>query len=170
VLRFVERHRGFCQGLIGPWGHRYPQDGAPGPAIGFLQEAVRWWDQWLKGIDTGIANGPRLRLWLQDAVPPRVAYPVRTGRWIADPEIERRQLALGDGTLGGPAAEEVVHDWHSAQTVGVDAGIWCGWGGPTDFPGDQRGEDGRSLTFTAAPTVRARRDRRLPVAPRARGR
>ena len=36
-------------GLIGPWAHVYPQDGKPGPAIGFLQEAVRWWDHWLKG-------------------------------------------------------------------------------------------------------------------------
>ena len=35
-----------------------PYEGVPGPAIGFLQEAVRWWDQWLKGIDSGIMDGP----------------------------------------------------------------------------------------------------------------
>ena len=39
-------------GLIGPWAHLYPHDGKPGPAIGFLQEAVRWWDHWLKGRDS----------------------------------------------------------------------------------------------------------------------
>src|SRR5690242_13008433 len=38
-------------GLIGPWAHIYPQDGSPGPAIGFLQEATRWWDHWLKDED-----------------------------------------------------------------------------------------------------------------------
>ena len=36
-------------GLVGPWGHKYPHNGVPGPAIGFLQEAKRWWDYWLKG-------------------------------------------------------------------------------------------------------------------------
>ncbi|HKJ87155.1 MAG TPA: CocE/NonD family hydrolase, partial [Gammaproteobacteria bacterium] len=31
------------KGLIGPWSHKYPHLGKPGPAIGFLQEALRWW-------------------------------------------------------------------------------------------------------------------------------
>ena len=41
----------------------FPHDGLPGPAIGFLQECVRWWDRWLKGLDTGIdgrADAPGL--------------------------------------------------------------------------------------------------------------
>ena len=33
----------------------------PGPAIGFLQELLRWWDFWLKGRDTGIMREPLLR-------------------------------------------------------------------------------------------------------------
>ena len=37
------------KGLIGPWAHTYPEQAAPGPAIGFLQESLRWWDRWLKG-------------------------------------------------------------------------------------------------------------------------
>ncbi len=57
-------------GIIGPWGHIYPQDGVPGPAIGFLQEAVRWWDHWLKGDDRGIMQEPMLRAWLSDSYPP----------------------------------------------------------------------------------------------------
>ena len=42
------------KGLVGPWAHRYPHFAEPGPRIGFLQECLRWWDQWLKGQDTGI--------------------------------------------------------------------------------------------------------------------
>ena len=41
------------KGLIGPWAHSYPHFALPGPQIGFLQEILRWWDYWLKGIDTG---------------------------------------------------------------------------------------------------------------------
>ena len=51
-------------GIIGPWGHIYPHDGVPGPAIGYLQEAVRWWDHWLKGQDTGIMKQPMLRAYV----------------------------------------------------------------------------------------------------------
>jgi hypothetical protein len=32
------------KGLIGPWGHSYPHQGDPGPAIEWLPEALRWWD------------------------------------------------------------------------------------------------------------------------------
>jgi len=32
---------------MGPWAHLYPHEGAPAPAVGFLQEALRWWDLWL---------------------------------------------------------------------------------------------------------------------------
>ena len=41
----------------------------PGPAIGFLQECLRWWDHWLKGIDTGIMDEPMLRAWIQEPRP-----------------------------------------------------------------------------------------------------
>jgi hypothetical protein len=34
---------------------------------------------------------------------------------------------------------------------GSESGAWCPYGRPTDFPPDQRGEDGRSLAFTSPP-------------------
>ena len=56
------------KGLIGPWAHTYPHIGLPHPAIGFLQESLRWWDHWLKGIDTGIMDEPMLRAWMPESV------------------------------------------------------------------------------------------------------
>ena len=41
VPRMLENLSVPCRGVIGPWGHVYPHDGLPGPAIGWLQEAVR---------------------------------------------------------------------------------------------------------------------------------
>ncbi|HET9169047.1 MAG TPA: CocE/NonD family hydrolase [Actinospica sp.] len=58
VFRLVERlteHGTPVRGLIGPWSHQYPDRGLPpGPAIGFLQETLRWWDRWLR--DRGTAE------------------------------------------------------------------------------------------------------------------
>ena len=83
VLRLLEGLRGPRKGLIGPWSHAFPHYASPGPAIGFLQEALRWWDHWLKGIDTGIMDEPMLRVWMQELA-------CRRRRWM------RR----GPGTLG----------------------------------------------------------------------
>ncbi|WP_079174106.1 CocE/NonD family hydrolase [Streptomyces mirabilis] len=54
VLRLVESlPADRVRGLIGPWCHQYPDRGLPpGPAIGFLQETLRWWDHWLRPTDT----------------------------------------------------------------------------------------------------------------------
>ncbi|MEU3790477.1 CocE/NonD family hydrolase [Streptomyces fructofermentans] len=58
VLRLVEHlPPDRVRGLIGPWAHQYPDRGrSPGPAIGFLQETLRWWDHWLRGTP-GTAPG-----------------------------------------------------------------------------------------------------------------
>ena len=61
VSRLLQGLKVPCRGIIGPWGHVYPQDGLPGPAMGFLQEATRWWDHRLKSIDTGVMQEPALR-------------------------------------------------------------------------------------------------------------
>ncbi|MEV6394286.1 CocE/NonD family hydrolase [Streptomyces sp. NPDC051907] len=50
VLRLVEHlPPDRVRGVIGPWPQQYPDRGdSPGPAIGFLQETLRWWDRHLK--------------------------------------------------------------------------------------------------------------------------
>ena len=75
------------RGLIGPWGHQWPQYGHPGPQVGFLQEAVRWWDHWLKRAENGVMDGPMLRAWMPEAVRPAPDYAERPGRWIAEAEV-----------------------------------------------------------------------------------
>ncbi len=58
----------------------FPNHAEPGPAIGFLQEVLRWWDHWLKGIDSDIMDEPMLRAWIPDGVPPATFYSERPGR------------------------------------------------------------------------------------------
>ncbi len=145
-----------CKGLIGPWSHLYAQDGVPGPAIGFLQETLRWWDHWLKGIETGIMDEPVLRVWLQDSVPPKSFYADRPGRWVAEASWPSRRIttktyALNPGRLDEDSGTEARLDVRSPQTVGLGAGDWCAFGIPGEFPLDQRDEDGKSLTFDSAP-------------------
>ncbi len=145
------------KGLIGPWGHLYPQQGAPGPAIGFLQEARRWWDHWLKGIDTGLMSEPAYRVWMQDSLLPQPQYAERPGRWIAEeswpsPRIVPRRFTLdGGGFLVERAADEARLAVSSPPGTGAAAGNWCAFGNDGEMPIDQRADDGRSLVFDSEP-------------------
>jgi uncharacterized protein len=95
---------------------------------------------------------------MQEAVEPRASYKSRPGRWLActrwpEPRLEMRRFRLAEGRLeaaGGGSGEEVCQEWRGSQLVGADSGVWCPWGGATDFPLDQRREDGLSMSLTSA--------------------
>jgi predicted acyl esterase len=159
VFRLLENLTVPRQGLIGPWGHKYPHIGMPGPAIGFLQEAVRWWDHWLKGMDNGVDRDPMLRVWLQDSVPPTTRYRLRPGRWVAEPDwpasgIEQRELLLAayrQLVPAGTETEQQILNLQSPLGLGLFAGKWCSYTAAPDLPHDQRQEDGGALVFDSAP-------------------
>lgn len=148
------------KGLIGPWSHSYPHTALPQPSIGFLQECLRWWDYWLKGIETGIMNEPMLRVWMPEAVHPRSRELYWPGRWVAEngwqTEIQNpRQYYLCAHRLTDTPEPEHRLVFQGAQTCGSTAGVWCPYGTTIGMPIDQRADDGLSLTFTSAPTAEA---------------
>ncbi|MFI5621298.1 CocE/NonD family hydrolase [Streptomyces sp. NPDC051567] len=131
------------RGLIGPWSHQYPDQGfSPGPAIGFLQETLRWWDHWLKGEENGVMDEPLLRSWISASHPPATRYGELPGRWAGDRHLPGASVVpVPYGLQGAPVA--VV----SPQHTGVDAGRPCPLGDDADLPPDQREEDARSACF-----------------------
>ena len=144
------------KGLVGPWAHVYPHDGLPGPAIGFLQEALRWWDEWLKRIRTGILDEPMYRVWMQESVPPKSFHDERPGRWVAEvswpsPRIMTKRLVLNPGRLGEEPESETLLTLRSPQNVGLSAGDWCSFGVAGDLPTDQQEDDRKSLVFDSIP-------------------
>jgi uncharacterized protein len=156
VPQFLEHLTVPRLGLIGPWAHTYPQDGSPGPAIGFLQEATRWWDHWLRGRDTGIMAEPMLRAYVEDALTPiSTTRPAAPGRWRAErswpsPSIETRWFHPAGRALGsGPGTAERQRI-RSPLWTGIASGEWMGTGVAGDMPGDQRTDDAHSLTFDSA--------------------
>ncbi|WP_291797662.1 CocE/NonD family hydrolase [Brevibacterium sp.] len=168
IFRLMEHLEVPRRALIGPWGHKYPHLGVPGPAIGFLQEVVRWWDHWLKGHDTGLMDEPMMRLWMQDSVPPQASYRERPGRWIAEDvwpslELEDRELVLAGHHLvapGSPEAEAAERERAEATvrsplSVGLFAGKWASYAATPDLPFDQREEDGGALVYETRPLERA---------------
>jgi putative CocE/NonD family hydrolase len=144
------------KGLIGPWEHAYPHIAVPQPAIGFLQESLRWWDYWLKGIDTGVMDEPMLRVWMPDGVHPQAFEPEWPGRWIAEASwppahIKPRECFLSEDHLLETAQQDKPVTFEGAQTNGATAGVWCPNGGKFELPIDQRTDDGLSMCFTSEP-------------------
>jgi hypothetical protein len=159
VFRLMQHLRVPRRGIVGPWGHKYPHTGGPGPAIDFLGECLAWWDRWLKGIENGIESEPRLRAWMMDASSPLTTS--SPGHWVAEaewpsPHIEEQSWRFGAGALLNPGLIPRARDAEpltiqSPLSVGLFAGKWCSYAEETDLPWDQRQEDGGALLFDSWP-------------------
>ncbi len=58
VLRLLENLRVPVKGVMGPYQHDWPDNAEPGPTYEWRHEAVRWFNHWLRGADTGIMKEP----------------------------------------------------------------------------------------------------------------
>ncbi len=159
VFRLIENLSVPCKGMVGPWNHKYPHLGGPGPSIDFVGESIRWWDRWLKGEENGGDQGPALVLWMQDSVSPLQSN--IPGHWIAMQEWPSADTSTVEYRLS-PSSLYVADAQHldrrkeiksiqSPLSVGLFAGKWCSYAASTDLPWDQREEDGGALIFDTQP-------------------
>jgi len=157
VMRLLEGLSVPRKALIGPWGHQYPHQANPGPMAGFLQEALRWWDHWLKDQDTGIMAEPMLRAWMHDSYPPRATHDDLPGGWVGEPDwpspnTGNRRFHLNRDGLGDTPGPEEAAGVASPETAGACTPVWGNNGnGAPECPVDQRPDDSLSLVFDSTP-------------------
>jgi uncharacterized protein len=144
------------KGLIGAWGHNYPDAVNPGPGLDWAYEEIRWWQQWLLGIDTGIMDEPMLRAYLPEATPWEVYPKDVPGRWVAEsvwpsPRLVRKVWHLNpEGKLSHDAAKSGSVRYLADRIVGLDKLQWLPFP-PSGLPTEQSPDDGNSLVFDSPP-------------------
>lgn len=144
------------KGLMGPWGHKYPQIADVGPGLNWVTEEVRWWTQWLKGVDTGIMDEPMLRAYMEYQTAAEVWPADVPGRWVAEPawpspDIATQTYYLNAGGLGARGEPPSWLTCRSQETLGLAKREWFPWNMSIDLPPDQTPDDRRSLLFDSAP-------------------
>ncbi|QYK40913.1 MAG: CocE/NonD family hydrolase [Paracoccaceae bacterium] len=142
------------KGIVGPWVHQYPHTAVPGPRIGFLQEAQRWWDRWLKGEANGVEDDPALRAFMPHSALPDASVAERPGRWVAEtawpsPRVVPTPLGLAPGRLGQGTAMDLPVS--TPQHLGLHAGEYFPMGLNAEMPGDQAADDAMSVVFDTEP-------------------
>jgi len=157
VPRLLEGLTAPKMAIMGPWTHAFPCRGDPGPQIGYLQEALRWWKHWLLGEATGIMDEPQYRIYAIGEERPRPWYKSHAGHWIAEdawpsPRIDWQTRYLNTKALAPAPETGAMLSVRSPATAGTDCGRWGGYGGTSpDLAIDQRREDGQALCFDTEP-------------------
>ncbi|MEM7732790.1 MAG: CocE/NonD family hydrolase [Pseudomonadota bacterium] len=153
VMSLVDACPDKAWGIVGPWGHHYPDHGHPGPAIGFQQVALEWWDHWLRPAEPDAPDWPKLRVWMREFDVPSDALDKRNGAWIeSGPVADETQnyvlwLTQDSGLAPTPPKDQsawtVPWDLSHGQASG-DTGYFGRFGG---LPLEQSGDDAKALVF-----------------------
>jgi putative CocE/NonD family hydrolase len=141
--------------MIGPWSHAFPHSPYPEPGMEWRHEAVRWFDQFLKGEDTGILDEPRFAVYVREWHPPGpyLEYVPGFWRWEDGWPIDRiqhtRMYPQGNHTLSAEAPDDSVHSLRYMPSSGLEVGGPVMWWG--DVAHDQRPSDAYSLVYDTDP-------------------
>ncbi|MBF7049145.1 CocE/NonD family hydrolase [Campylobacter volucris] len=136
--------------IIGPWAHVYPHDGAPLPAMGFLQEALKWWDKWLKNINNDVLDCPMIQAYIENSIKPNSKIEFIDGRFVGIDDIEKdiqyTHYYLNPYQLKQEKSNVFVKI-NTPLNHGLLAGEWMGAGVLGESPCDQRLDDGMAVVF-----------------------
>ncbi len=152
VVDMLEQTHAPLKAIVGPWNHTFPNDAVPGPQVEWRDQAVRWWDYWLKGRDTGVLADPKLVVYMQHYHPPDPRLAIVPGEWRKEdiwPPRDQKETAWffqPDHSLNSRTAEASTHQLKYVPTIGVEAGFW--WG---ELLTDVRPVDAFSLVYDSAP-------------------
>ncbi|MGZ4131421.1 MAG: CocE/NonD family hydrolase [Actinomycetota bacterium] len=139
--------------LLGPWPHANVETCVPGPRVDLVPEMLRWWDRWLKGVDTGVEDEPPIVLFAQRSTEPDPLRREMRGAWRFEPTwpAERSRpaaLALAGAAPGGVAHGDGPDTLEVRGDVGATAWISCAGTMPWGLSSDQRPDEALSLTYT----------------------
>ncbi len=151
LLRMLENVEAPVKAMIGPWDHYFPHNAWPEPQVEWRYEAVRWFDHWLKEINTGIQEEPKFAVFVRNYHPPDSSLKEIDGfwRWEDDWPIKRIENhiwhAHSDHSLAKNTGSEDRHHLEYRASSGVEGGGPTMWWG--SIPPDQKPMDELSLVY-----------------------
>ena len=153
--RMLEHVKAPVKAMIGPWDHYYPHNAWPAPQVEWRHEAVRWFDQWLKGNDTGILDEPRFAVYVRDWHPPGPGVDEIPGHWRweegwpIERSVTKTFYAGQDHGLSSSPSAQATHSLKYKPSVGLAGGGPVMWWG--NIPPDQQSMDDYSLIYDSQP-------------------
>ena len=147
--RMMEQLTVPTRAIVGPWTHGI---GLPGPAINIQYESLRWWDRWLKGIENGVTEEPRVPMFVNHSYKPGLDLKEIPGQWRYEdtwpvPRVrDIRFIPQPDGVLAKEKRTDMRRDLPYKPSAGMTNRYRCPHN-EAELPIDQRADDDYSMCF-----------------------
>ncbi len=153
----VENIGTHTKAINGPWIHKYPYLAYPHPRLDFHQEAIRWWDRWLRGMENNVAGLPDYRAYILENIRPSGWREYDPGRWVAEQNWPSKNILPTDYYLDNhrltpdlPGQDRPLSIC-SPQDCGLESGEFFPLKPDREMPGNQCEDDAGSLVFDTPP-------------------
>ena len=155
VPRMLEHLKAPIKAMVGPWSHDFPHNAYLTPRMEWRDEAVRWFDHWLRAKDTGILDEPRFAVYVRKWHPPDPKLKVVPGEWRWEDgwpiqrTVSQTLYPGADHTLSAAVSRPATHQLRNVPSAGIEASGPVMWWG--DVAPDQRPTDAFSLVYDSEP-------------------
>ena len=149
--RMLENVEAPTKAMIGPWDHDFPHNAALKPQVEWRAEAVRWFDHWMKNIDTGILEEPDFAIYIRDYHPPDDSIENISGFWRWEDSWPIKRInnqtwyPKKNNSLSKVPGKKGSHFLKNIPSIGLEGGGPTMWWG--SIPPDQRPMDENSLVY-----------------------
>jgi predicted acyl esterase len=153
IPRMLQQVSAPVKAWIGPWNHAWPDDSDYGPLYEWRDQAVRWFDYWLKGRNTGVLADPKVMIYLEHGHPPGPQDQTVPGTWRiskgwpTDGTRRERLYLQPDHALRDAAKASGRDQLRYVPSAGAEGDIFW-WG---ELQPDQRLADAYSLVYDTEP-------------------
>jgi predicted acyl esterase len=157
VPRLLEKLHGPARGVVGPWEHDWPDNGTPGPNYEWRQDAVLWFNRWLRDGTDDVTKPHRFSVFVRSGHAPGEDAQTTPGQWLHNdwPLVSKPPVTSASKVTYFPSAERklasvagqpATHRQKLDPGKGFELGEW--WG---DVTGDMRNADAASFTYDSDP-------------------
>ncbi len=152
--KILEHCNAASKAIVGPWNHTFPHMAEPPPSIEWREEAVRWFDHWLKGIENGIMEEPKMAVFIRDGHGPGVPEEIKgqwqwVDQWPPKDRIHKTYYLQKDSKLDTLTRGKDVEVLDYKASSGIAASGSVMWWG--DWSPDLKESDSNSLVYETEP-------------------
>ena len=140
--------------IVGPWNHTFPHMADPPPSIEWREEAVRWFDHWLKGDENGIMKEPEMAVFIRDGHGPGTPSEIKGNwQWVDQwPPNDLQTITYffqKESKLDTVASDKHIKTLPYKASAGIEASGSVMWWG--DWSPDLKESDINSLVYETEP-------------------
>ena len=151
VIRLLENLSSPVKAISGSWAHVYPHLNDVDHSDSFLNQALIWWNYWLKDNKSiNVLKEPAFKAYIQESHLPNPNETIKNGYWVEEETWPSENISLQQFDLLFDLDNNTDNNYaviNSPLSLGLNSGEYMPISGFAEYPQNQKEDDAKSVCF-----------------------